>query len=354
MNAFKRPKIDSEDSRYILILHNNLKKVDGKNYLQIVGIDVQTLCVVGIVDENGKKIREGLHTYTEAIAAIKPETVIKAKFKNTETQSNINSIRIAGLVESSWQLSIKEFVNRLTRHIFDVNLAISQTGFRSLLDVVPGKMSAAWAYVHVAESEIRLYREENGKDHYQIKIAEKFININLSFMPHIKDEVGVIFTGFALILCNNLKTKPVFEAVTLLSVKKPLIKPHDREDFDEIIRDMGTEGMLEADPMKTEKEAWEEYEARLDAGDDMESFLWGSQHDEESEPEGNPDNFDKDFSILCGSLICQEIAAKDFSKEKFKKSMQENNFIGGIVFEPIELDELFDFNEAPDANGLKF
>jgi hypothetical protein len=74
----------------------------------------------------------------------------------------------------------------------------------------------------------------------------------------------------------------------------------------------------------------------------MEDFLWGSQDDTTPEFDLNVDDFNKDFSIFCESLICQEIAGKDFNKEKLKKIMRQNNVVSNVLLEPTEFNEIFD------------
>jgi len=334
MNAFKRPKIDSDELRAILILHNREKVVNNRKYLQIVGIDIQTLCVVGVVDENGKNILSGLHTYNDNIAKIKAETVIKAKFKNVETTGNINAIRIVSDIEDSWTLPISKLASRVkdskAEEVFfhGSSLAVSQNILAKLLELIPEYMSAAWVYAHVADSEIRIYIDKNNRKHFQINLNGKsFININTHFNPDITQKAGKNFTGFVLMQCRFEREATIFEAVSLFPVVPSKEKPHRMEDFDEFLKSV----QEKSEYLSLEKDfdqCLEEYALRLDHGDDMNDFLWDTQ-DRNEQFEETPTDIQPNtiFNIYASNIFQIEIANQKYNSPPVLSDEDEDDDI---------------------------
>lgn len=89
----KKSLINREEERCIVVIFNELIKLNNKNYFKVIGIDVRTAKIVTIVDTNGKE--KNLLSYNYKVyQLIGKSVVIKAKFESLEYSDRQNILRI--------------------------------------------------------------------------------------------------------------------------------------------------------------------------------------------------------------------------------------------------------------------
>lgn len=226
--------LDGSEYRNIVILDISTEKINNKDFLRIIGLDICTSTIVLIVDTNGKQF--GLHNKNDEFMKLRNNTVIKAKFKYEPLEKFANVLRII----SEFTIIGESDLKRLRIKYNDLNYYDYITSFEELSDMLEKYQNKEfYCITHFTGSEVKKYKNKNN---YQLKVGRYAANINNKMDVSICE--GLKFRGYGLMSCfistnrqypfiKVLKLEGSFLANSDYNLLKTRLKEREFNGFDD-------------------------------------------------------------------------------------------------------------------------
>lgn len=189
-------EISDREKRSIVIVLNEVVKIKGKKYLNIVGIDVFTGRVIKIVDTNGYQY--GLHTFNEKFSALDKESVIKATFKICKSEIYGNLLRITSEFIFLGYSNINKLYKKY-KILYKTDNINFLTCFQDIFQFSGFHEEKQYFFItNFKGTKIQFYKGKNNNTKYQLKMDTIFVDIIDNSIALSKVE-NLYFKGLAII-----------------------------------------------------------------------------------------------------------------------------------------------------------
>lgn len=243
-NYVKRIEIlDGSEDRNIVIIDISTEKINNKDFLRIIGLDICTSTIVLIVDTNGKQF--GLHNKNDEIMKLRNNTVIKAKFKYEPLEKFANVLRII----SKFTIIGESDLTKLRTKYNDLDYNNFITSFKEINEMLEKhKNKEFYCITHYTGSEVKKDNDKNkdkhnNKDSFHLKAGRYKVNIDYNKMDASICE-GLKFRGYGLMSCfistnrqypfiKVLKLEGSFLANSDYNLLKTWLKEREFNGFDD-------------------------------------------------------------------------------------------------------------------------
>lgn len=201
-----------DGSRNIAIILNKKVKLQGKDYLEIVGLDIATCRIVKLVDSFG--LKHNLCSFSQELYQHQKSSVLKVPCKLVDPSLSANTFRVVG---NPQLLGKTNFIKLMRKYESCAKINANYTVPTSFVYELANYVGEKEFYIQIAiKSLIKKHIRKDNSAKYQIKIESTFADIdfkNRYFSP--ADHENELYTGIGLLKIKKPKDNVIIKIVDL-------------------------------------------------------------------------------------------------------------------------------------------